>query len=184
MSTSSAVKPNTTYQLVFDHKAQQLNSADFTLEMTQKTHSGESISTHQVTLNDNLCMSEDWAAYSLNFVTAYSADTLDLSFRLSGGEGTLWLDDVQIREAVPTENIFLKTEASALKVGDKTTVTVERLPKAASDVALHWFSSDEQVAVVDEQGQVTAMKPGKAYIGLGSDSELRAEASLLVKVEK
>lgn len=184
LSTSAAVKPNTTYQLVFDHRAQQLSSTDFTIEMTQKTANGESISTHQVTLNDNLCMSEEWAAYSLNFVTAYSADSLDLSFRLSGAEGTLWLDDVQIREAVPTENIFLKTEAAALKVGDKTTVTGERLPKEASDVTLHWFSSDERVAVVDEQGQVTAVKPGKAYIGLCSGSELRVESSLLVTVEE
>ena len=63
-------------------------------------------------------------------------------------------------------------------------MTGERLPEAASDVTLHWFSSDERVAVVDEQGQVTAMKPGKAYIGLCSDSELLVESSLLITVEE
>ena len=37
---------------------------------------------------------------------------------------------------------------------------------------------------MDEQGVVTAIQPGKAYIGVRSDSELKVESSLLLSVEK
>ncbi len=83
LSTELELKPNTTYQLVFHHKAAGLSSDSFGLEMTQKTAAGEIIPTHQVQLNDNLCMSEDWAVYRYDFVTAYSASTLELGFKLA-----------------------------------------------------------------------------------------------------
>lgn len=184
LSTELELKPNTPYQLVFHHKAAGLSSDSFGLEMTQKTAAGEVIPTHQVQLNDNLCMSEDWAVYRYDFVTAYSASTLELSFKLGGAEGTLWLDDVQIREVTPVQNLFLSAEKSGLKPGETTLVTCEVVPESADDVPLHWFSSDESVAVVDEQGVVTAIQPGKAYIGVRGDSELKVESSLLLSVEK
>ena len=161
-----------------------MNSDSFGLEMTQKTAAGEIIPTHQVQLNDNLCMSEDWAVYRYDFVTAYSASTLELGFKLGGAEGTLWLDDVQIREVTPVQNLFLSAEKSGLKPGETTRVTCEVVPESADDVPLHWFSSDESVAVVDEQGVVTAIQPGKAYIGVRGDSELNVESSLLMSVEE
>lgn len=102
----------------------------------------------------------------------------------AGAEGTLWLDDVQIREVTPVQNLFLSAEKSGLKPGETTRVTCEVVPESADDVPLHWFSSDESVAVVDEQGVVTAIQPGKAYIGVRGDSELNVESSLLMRVEE
>lgn len=139
LSTELELKPNTPYQLVFHHKSAGLSSDSFGLEMTQKTAAGEVIPTHQVQLNDNLCMSEDWAVYRYDFVTAYSASTLELSFKLGGAEGTLWLDDVQIREVTPVQNLFLSAEKSGLKPGETTLVTCEVVPESADDVPLHWF---------------------------------------------
>ena len=91
---------------------------------------------------------------------------------------------MQIREVLPVQNLFLSAEKSGLKPGETTLVTCEVVPESADDVPLHWFSSDESVAVVDEQGVVTAIQPGKAYIGVRGDSELNVESSLLMSVEE
>ena len=99
-----------------------------------------------------------------------------------GDEGG-FAPDLKDSEAV-LEFLVRAMEKSGLKPGETTLVTCEVVPESADDVPLHWFSSDESVAIVDEQGVVTAIRPGKVHIGLRGDSELKVESSLLLSVEE
>ena len=57
-----------------------------------------------------------------------------------------------------------------LKVGEKFTLEVRISPSSATDKRLEWASSDETVATVDGYGNVTAVGPGSAKIGVRAAS--------------
>ncbi|NLY43025.1 MAG: hypothetical protein GX066_03435, partial [Clostridiaceae bacterium] len=65
---------------------------------------------------------------------------------------------------VPVTGVSLDKEEATLKIGDtlKLTATVE--PENATNKAVTWSSSNEQVAIVDQDGVVTAVGAGTAII--------------------
>lgn len=179
-----AIQPNERYQLSFRHHTDQLHSGNFCYEIDQLDAEGNSIATHHARLTNNLNMSETFRRFDYNFITAANAASVKISLHVVGeGEGTLWLDDVSVREVVPTESVFLSASAVTLKAGETTTITPVIVPETADDVTFHWVSQDESVAVVDESGVVTAKAAGKTLVGLVSDSDLVAESYLLITVE-
>ena len=183
VSTTVSVKPNTEYQLRFMHHAEGIRSGNFGIGMIQKNAAGDELSTHTVRLNDNLNMSDDWADFRYNFVTSYDAEELTLTFNVGGTEGTVWLDEVSIEEVTPTENILLSTETETLKATETGVITANVLPQNADDLDLKWISMDEDIVTVDENGKITANKPGQTYVGLISTSDLIAESYILITVE-
>ena len=66
------------------------------------------------------------------------------------------------------ESIQLDQTEATLKVGDALTLKAEIAPEDAADKDLIWESSDKEVAVVDQHGVVTAVKPGEAEISVRS----------------
>ena len=61
-------------------------------------------------------------------------------------------------------HLTLDRREAALHPGDALQLTPEVKPADASERAVRWSSSDESVAVVDENGLVTAMDRGTAEI--------------------
>lgn len=178
-----SLEPNKRYQLSFWHKTDTLDSASFTYEINQKDKNGETISTHLAKLNDNLNMSSEYREFDYNFIASPYAETADIVLHVVGGEGTLYLDDMAVKEVIPTEVIFVKAEKTELEAGETTKATAEILPAGANDLEFHWTSSDESVLTVAEDGTVTAVKAGSAYVQYVSDEDLIAEASLLITVK-
>ncbi len=177
------VKENTRYQLSFWHKTDTLDSASFTWEINQLDKDGNSISTYLAKLNDNLNMSKEYKEFDYNFITSPKTETVEVKLHVVSGKGSLYLDDVAVKEIIPTETVLLECEKPTLKVGEKTTVKANVLPKNANDIDLHWASSDESVVKVDKNGRVTAISKGSAYVGLQSDSDLFTESMILITVE-
>lgn len=183
LSQSISLEPNKRYQLSFWHKSDTLNSGAFAYEINQKDQEGNTIPTHLAKLTDNLNMSKEYRRFTYNFISSPYAANADIVFHVLSGEGSLWLDDVCVREVVPTESVFLNCDKKVVKAGENTLVTASILPAEADDIKFHWESSDPSVATVDEAGNVTAVAKGKVYIGLVSDSDLIAESWILIEVE-
>ena len=178
-----SIEPNKCYQLSFWHKTDTLDSASFTYEINQKDKDGNTISTHLASLNDNLNMSQEYREFDYNFITSPYAVSADIALHVVAGEGSLYVDDMAVREVIPTEVIFVKAENDELAVGDTTKVTAQILPENANDLTFHWTSSDESVITVAEDGTVTAVGAGSAYAQYVNSGDLTAESSVLITVK-
>ena len=64
----------------------------------------------------------------------------------------------------PVESVSLDKASLELTEGDKATLTATILPENASNKNISWTSSDEKIATVSANGEVTAVTPGKATI--------------------
>ncbi|MFQ9147992.1 MAG: leucine-rich repeat protein [Eubacteriales bacterium] len=95
-------------------------------------------------------------------------DNKNLTFKLIGGS-----------EEKEIESVTLPTTLE-LRVGETSTLTASVLPKDASDKTLTWSSSDENVATVDENGKVTAVKAGNAVITATASNNVSASCELTV----
>ena len=178
-----SIEPNKRYQLSFWHKTDTLDSASFTYEINQKDKDGNTISTHLAKLNDNLNMSREYREFDYNFITSPYAMSADIVLHVVAGEGSLYLDDVAVREVIPTEAVFVEADKAELEVGETGKVTAQILPGSANDLTFHWTSSDESVITVAEDGTVTAVGEGSAYARYENSGDLTAESSVLITVK-
>ena len=67
-------------------------------------------------------------------------------------------------ETVPVSQITLNKAETSISVGNSETLTATVAPENATNKALTWASSDEDVATVAPDGTVTAVKAGAATI--------------------
>ena len=67
-------------------------------------------------------------------------------------------------KAIPVESVSLDKESIELTEGDSSTLIATVKPDNATDKSVAWSSSDENVATVDQDGKVAAVKPGTATI--------------------
>lgn len=178
-----SIEPNKRYQLSFWHKTDTLDSPSFTYEINQKDKDGNTISTHLAKLNDNLNMSREYREFDYNFITSPYAVSADIVLHVVAGEGSLYLDDVAVREVIPTEAVFVEADKAELEVGETGKVMAQILPGSANDLTFHWTSSDESVITVAEDGTVTAVGEGSAYARYENSGDLTAESSVLITVK-
>ena len=66
-------------------------------------------------------------------------------------------------------NVEMSANRTELRAGETLALQARVIPDYADDLALSWSSSDESVARVDSEGNVTAIAPGKC--------EIRAESA-------
>lgn len=87
-----------------------------------------------------------------------------------------------IEPEVPVTDIFVNKNESYLISGDATIVEATVLPRDASNKNVIWTSDDTTVAVVDNNGKITARKEGTAVItAKTADGELEAQTKVYVK---
>lgn len=72
--------------------------------------------------------------------------------------------------------------SDAVAVGESITLTATVTPAGATDKTVTWSSSDENVAVVDENGKVTGLNNGTATIKATSNAKSSVYDELLVTV--
>lgn len=68
------------------------------------------------------------------------------------------------QEVFPVESLSIDKKELVMKPGEKATIVATITPANATDQTLNWMSSDEAVATVDENGEVTAVDYGSATI--------------------
>ena len=84
--------------------------------------------------------------------------------------------------SVPVENISLNKENVLLKAGEEVSLTASLSPANAGNDELEWYSDDESVATVTEDGKIIAVENGSTTIRAYS-ADGHAEASCLVYVQ-
>lgn len=176
------VDANTKYQLSFYHKAEGLNSSDFTYEIKQLDKDGNIIKTHHALLNDNLNMSDEYRRFDYAVMTEENCDKVEIALHLVNGKGSLYLDNVEFKKVVSTETIFIDVKDS-FNVGDEAKITANIFPENYSDLNYEFVTSDSNIIEVKEDGTLVAKAKGKAYVGVQSTSDLICESYKLVEVK-
>ena len=79
-----------------------------------------------------------------------------------------WKDFLFIEEGdllpIPVTALSMNKPSTSITVGERETLSVTYSPENATERKIKWISSDESVAVVDNNGVVTAIKVGTAII--------------------
>ena len=87
-----------------------------------------------------------------------------------------------IIEAKPVEEIWLNSHNIEMTKGNRIQLTATIVPSNADDNNIVWSSSNEQVATVDNEGNVTAIKGGETWIKAISLNNPEAKDSCKVAV--
>lgn len=88
----------------------------------------------------------------------------------------------QVSVNIPVQSITLNPDTLLMQVGDSRQLEVTILPDNATDTRIEWISSEESVATVDVNGNVTAKKGGTSVITVASASNPDVSASCEVIV--
>jgi len=83
---------------------------------------------------------------------------------------------------IPVESVTVTPTTLNLTVGDTKTLTAAVLPDNATDKTVEWYSSNEEVATVNENGKVTAVAEGSATITAAA-GEQTAECEVTVSAK-
>ena len=83
--------------------------------------------------------------------------------KIAYSKADVW-GNFNIIELIPTESVILNKISLTLNVGNSETLSVTVLPEEATYKTVIWSSSDNNVAIVDANGRVTAVKIGTAVI--------------------
>ena len=88
--------------------------------------------------------------------------------------------DITVKQHV--DFVELSKHELSLNVGDQEQFRVSVYPSNASEKILIWSSSNEDIALVDEHGKVSAFNPGIAWIKVESSDNNNARDSCLLSV--
>lgn len=84
----------------------------------------------------------------------------------------------------PVESITLNRTNITLGEGESVTLKATVIPKDATDDTVSWYSSDESIATVDQNGTVNAIKQGAATIvAKAGDKQATCALTVIKKVE-
>ena len=87
-----------------------------------------------------------------------------------------------IEEVVPVTGVSLMPSSLELIIGETYELELEFTPVNASDQSVIWYSEDDSVAVVDQFGEVRALKEGETFIVVTTnDGKYEARCEVIVK---
>ncbi|MGG3006246.1 VWA domain-containing protein [Geobacillus stearothermophilus] len=125
-----------------------------------------------------------WTPLSSPYVVAISNDgSYTVNVQASGGltRGT-GLTSTAFTYKKRITDLQLGSYQPTMNVGDTQTIPVTIVPSDATNPTLAWTSSDPNVASVDQNGTVTALKPGTVTITVRATDGSNASASAAIKV--
>ena len=91
---------------------------------------------------------------------------------------------IYAKKGIAVTKIVLDRENESLYIGETVKLLANVTPSDASNLALHWSSSDSTVAEVDQEGNVKALKPGTAIITVEASDGQGAKAQCQVDVKQ
>ncbi|MDE5850669.1 MAG: Ig-like domain-containing protein [Muribaculaceae bacterium] len=119
---------------------------------------------------------KDVATVSNGLVKALKAGTVTITATANKIKASC---EITITDIEVTGVTLDKTEITSLMVGETVTLTAVVSPDEATDKTVTWTSSDENVASVDEEGDVTAVAPGTVTI-TATSGNVSAECKVTV----
>ncbi len=96
--------------------------------------------------------------------------------------GKVFSDSCEITVGVPVESVAMNKRKISLNVGDEFTLSPKISPAKATDKTVTWYTEDESIATVSEDGVVTAVKPGTVTVYLlTNDGYFKSSCEVSVK---
>lgn len=89
-----------------------------------------------------------------------------------------------IEKRIHVQSITLSTNQIEITEKEKKKLSYTIYPENASGYHLKWKSSDPDIASIDNEGTVTAKKPGQTTISISTDEGINALCSVTVKKAK
>ena len=168
--------------------------SSITLNLTEKTlEEGETVNltaTVQPANASNKTLSwtssdESVATVDANgTVTAVKEGTATITAKATDGSNASASCTVTVKAPVVlVESITLNVTEQTLIEGETLALTANVTPENATNKTLTWTSSDESVATVDANGNVTAVKEGTATITAKATDGSNASASCVVTIK-
>ena len=168
--------------------------ASITLNITEKTlEEGETINLTASVLPANASnKSLAWTSSDENIatvdanglVTAVKEGTATITAKATDGSNVSAKCTIKVKAPVVlVEGITLNATEQTLTVGETFALTASVLPENATNKSLVWTSSDENVATVDANGLVTAVKEGTATITAKANDGSNVSAKCTIKVK-
>ena len=117
------------------------------------------------TSSDESVLTVDDQGY-LKTEKVYGDSTVTATFTFKGKE---YSDSCLVHVGVPAEGVDLNKGKLSLKAGETAQLQAVFDPKDTTNTVCYWYSEDESVAKVDENGFVTAVAPGKTVISVITD---------------
>lgn len=117
-----------------------------------------------------------------SFLALALAMLVSLSFAACGGDDDPTSDITPTPTIVEVESISINVSSLTLVEGDSQTITVTISPTNATNKKCSFTSLNPEVAIVDENGKITALKAGETTIIVTSTQEHKT-ATCKVKVE-
>ena len=115
--------------------------------------------------SDESVLSVDEKGYlKTNKVFGDSIITASFTFK-----GKVYSDSCLVHVGVPAEGVDLSRGKLSLKVGETATLSAVFNPKDSTNTKCYWYSEDESVATVDDNGNVTAAGSGSTVIYIITD---------------
>ena len=111
-------------------------------------------------------------------VTAVNPGTTDI--RLAASEGAKTIVHVEV-VGTPTTVVALNTDAVYMEKGEVTGLSAV-FNEGADDTRLEWLSEDPEIARIDVNGRVTALRGGETTVCALTPGGLRADARVFVHV--
>lgn len=108
------------------------------------------------------------------------------SYQLTDDSGNVYADYKKITQDnyIKMDDLVISSNNISLKTGESNKVDVEILPAAASYTHLTWYSSDEKVATVSEEGIIHGVGEGSCTITVCSIEENIAKTVNIMVYEK
>lgn len=126
---------------------------------TLKVQAGSAI----VTIDDNVVLDKEGKA-EVHFKGELPG-VVDIAVSVEGSHLPAAVTHLNLSlSPIFAENINLNRGTEIMKLGDTLILNATVLPENTTDKSVIWSSSDESVAVVDENGEVTVVGVGKATI--------------------
>ncbi|MCH5249931.1 MAG: InlB B-repeat-containing protein [Lachnospiraceae bacterium] len=164
----------TVYDLYWNHIGENV-SVTLTREKDGKTWN---FSTNGSSNGDFYTNAEGYGSnYAIIFrpkgISISAGDVYDVSIDMSDGQGSstaleykvhFFNLDTSVSEPVAVKSVELQPSSLVLSAGETSKLTYTVKPNNAKDKSVNFSSSNEEVATVDSEGVVTAIKSGTAVI--------------------
>ena len=89
--------------------------------------------------------------------------------------------ELTVNEYIPVESITIEKTEVSLNIAENVKLNATVSPVNASESDVYWYSEDDSIATVDENGMVTAHKAGKVNIfATNADDSVSAVCNVIV----
>lgn len=123
----------------------------------------------------------DWTMQQ-GFITVPNGyDKFLIELFLENSTGKVWFDNVQLEEYDGITGLTLEPTAMTMTVGEMKPLTLNVTPSNLQSPDVIWSTSDQNVATVDNNGNITAVAAGVATVTVATQDEtIKAQSKISV----